>query len=167
MNRTLEEEKEHLEPLEVRVGLHPFFCGMARHHIKLLADCAMETQYGPGEYLFHEDEIANRFYVVESGRVQLQTCIDGQMVPVDEVGAGGLVGWSWLFPPHRWHFDAMARERTTVIFFYGTLLRDYCERDQMFGYELFKRLSFVMSTRLQKARQKLLANYYIARSVAA
>jgi len=62
-----------------------------------------------------------------------------------------------MFPPYVWHFTARAVERTEAIFFYGTILREYCERDHSLGYELFKRMSAVMIKRLQAAREKMLA----------
>lgn len=46
---------------------------------------------------------------------------------------------------------------TTALFFYGTVLRDYCEKDNSLGFELFKRMSAVMLRRLQAAREKLLS----------
>jgi len=45
----------------------------------------------------------------------------------------------------------------TAIFFYGTILREYCERDHALGYELFKRMGAVMIKRLQAAREKMVA----------
>ncbi len=77
-------------------------------------------------------------------------------VKIEEIGDGDLLGWSWLFPPYAWHFSARAAEHTTATFFYGTVLRDYCEKDHTLGFELFKRMSVVMLRRLQAARQKLL-----------
>jgi CRP/FNR family cyclic AMP-dependent transcriptional regulator len=62
-----------------------------------------------------------------------------------------------MFPPYTWHFTARAIEPTTAIFFYGTILREYCERDSSLGYELFKRMAPVMLRRLQSAREKMLA----------
>jgi len=67
-----------------------------------------------------------------------------------------MLGWSW-FPLRVWQFTARAVEPTEVIFFYGTILREYCERDPSLGYELFKRMSAVMVKRLQGARQRMLS----------
>ena len=38
---------------------------------------------------------------------------------------------------------------------YGTILREYCEKDHTLGYELLKRMSEVMTRPLQAARAKL------------
>ena len=59
------------------------------------------------------------------------------------------------FPPYVWHFSARALEPTNAIFFYGTVLREYCEADPSLGFELFKRMGEVMINRLQSARSRL------------
>jgi CRP/FNR family cyclic AMP-dependent transcriptional regulator len=147
-----------IEPMETRVALHPFLAGMNRKDLALLTDCAMVVQFAPGEIIFREGENANRFYLLESGRVVLESKQSGgEPFVIDTVRAGDLLGWSWMFPPHMWHFTARAVERTVAIFFYGTILREYCERDPAFGYELFKRMSAVMVKRLQAARRKISA----------
>ncbi len=75
---------------------------------------------------------------------------------VDTIGNGDLLGWSWLFAPYVWRFTARATKPTTAMFFYGTVLREYCETDHTLGYELLKPMSEVMTRRLQSARGKVL-----------
>ena len=148
-----------LESIPTRVALHPFLAGMNRTQLALLTDCAMVVRFAPGQVIFREGEQANRFYLIESGRVVLES--NGgysEPVTVDSVGAGELLGWSWMFPPHVWHFTARAVEPTVAIFFYGRILREYCERNHALGYELFKRMSAVMVKRLQATRRKMLTN---------
>ena len=142
--------------LEARVAAHPFLIGMNPRQINLLIDCALLTHFEAGQTIFRTGETANRFYLIESGSVALEADSMGESpVLIETVKAGDLLGWSWLFPPYRWHFDARALEPTTAIFFYGTVLREYCERDPALGYELFKRMSEVMIRRLQAARASL------------
>ena len=64
-------------------------------------------------------------------------------------GPGDVIGWSWLYPPYYWHFGARAIQRTTATFYYGTRLREECEENPAFGYELMKRISQVLLDRLQ------------------
>lgn len=146
------------ERMTTRVALHPFLAGMKRSQLALLSDCAKLVHFEAGQVIFHEGEQANRFYLIESGRVALES--NGRFadpVIVDMVSAGDLLGWSWMFSPHVWHFTARALQPTVAIFFYGTILREYCERDHSLGYELFKRMSAVMMKRLQAARETMLA----------
>lgn len=144
--------------MAARVALHPFLVGMNRTQLALLTDCAVVVHFKPGQLIFREGELANRFYLIESGKVNVESNARwGDPVIIDKVGAGDLLGWSWMFPPYFWHFTARAVEPTEAIFFYGTILREYCERDHSLGYELFKRMSAVMIKRLQAAREKMLA----------
>ena len=144
--------------MAMRVALHPFLAGMNRSQLALLTDCAMVVHFNPGEVIFREGELANRFYLIETGKVILESSgRAGDPVIIDGVGAGDLLGWSWMFPPYVWHFTARATESTDAIFFYGTILREYCERDHSLGYELFKRMSAVMVKRLQAALTNMLA----------
>ena len=148
------------EDLERNVAAHPFLIGLSEHHIRLIADCAIRTQFEKDQVIFRERETANRFYLIEQGKVELESSgADGNPVTIDVVADGDLLGWSWLFPPYIWHFTARAVEPTSAIFFYGTVLREYCEQDQALGYELFKRMSEVMTRRLQSARTRLLEAY--------
>ena len=147
-----------IEPMATRVALHPFLAGMNRAQLALLADCAMAVRFEPGQLIFREDGFANRFYLIETGKVILEASGDtGERVIVDKAGAGDLLGWSWMFPPYIWHFTARAVERTAAIFFNSAILRQYCERDHALGYELFKRMSAVMVKRLASADGKMRA----------
>lgn len=145
------------EKLEREIAAHPFVVGMGKPYIRLLADCAMRSHFRAGEVVFREGESANRFYLIERGKVALESSTLGEPVRIDEIHDGDLLGWSWLFPPYAWHFTARALEETAAIFFYGTVLREHCEKDHSFGFELFKRMSIIMLRRLQAARQKLMS----------
>ena len=123
---------------------------------KLVA-CAMKASFAAGETIFREGDPANRFYLVLSGRVELSSSnAEGREAVVQTIGAGDVLGWSWLFPPYYWNFDARAVEPVEAVFFYGTRLREECETNHDLGYELLKRMSTVIIHRLQSARRQLL-----------
>jgi len=144
------------QTLEQAVAAHPFLIGIGEHHIRLLVDSAMKTSFEAGKTIFAEGETANRFYLIETGKVALESRgKQNELVTIDIIGAGDLLGWSWLFPPYVWHFSARAVEPTQAIFFYGTVLREYCDADPSLGFELFKRMGEVMIQRLQSARDRL------------
>ena len=162
MNTLLEEPKTtktiQTESMVARVALHPFLAGLNPSQLALLTDCAIPVHFKKGQTILREGEMANRFYLIESGRVVLESGEGfGEPVIIETIGAGDLLGWSWMFPPYVWHFTARAAEPTEAIFFYGTILREYCERDHSLGYELFKRMTPVMMKRLQSARRKMLS----------
>ncbi|MEO5722305.1 MAG: cyclic nucleotide-binding domain-containing protein [Chthoniobacterales bacterium] len=137
------------------IAAHPFLLGMSEHHLQLLADCAIRTQFDAGQTIFREGETANRFYLIEQGEIVLEAAGSGDQAAVIEIlGSGDLLGWSWIFPPYVWHFTARATQPTSAIFFYATVLREHCEKDHSLGFELFKRMSAVMIRRLQSARAR-------------
>jgi CRP/FNR family cyclic AMP-dependent transcriptional regulator len=148
------------EPIATRVALHPFLAGMSPAQLAILTNCAMATYFKKGQTILREGEFANRFYLVESGKVVLESGAGfNKPMVVEIIGPGDLLGWSWMFPPYVWQFTARALEPTTAIFFYGTILREYCEKDHSLGYELFKRMSVVMMKRLQVARKQMLSTH--------
>ena len=80
-------------------------------------------------------------------------------VTIETIDDGDVVGWSWLFPPYRWHFDARALDVVRAVAFDGACLRGKCDDDHAFGYELLDRFSPVMLERLQATRLQLLDVY--------
>ena len=61
-------------------------------------------------------------------------------IVTDIVHAGEPLGWSWLFPPYRWHFDARAVEPTTAIYFDGDILRQHYDEDLTLAHDISKRM---------------------------
>jgi CRP-like cAMP-binding protein len=161
MNASVKTRPEiQVEPLSTRVALHPFLAGMNHGQLTLLTDCAVTRHFNTNKVILREAEFANGFYLIETGKVALESEISfGESIPIQIVGAGDLLGWSWMFPPYVWQFTARAIEPTTALFFYAAILREYCEKDHSLGYELLKRISAVMVTRLQAAHSQLLSVY--------
>lgn len=146
------------EPLSTRVALHPFLAGMNRTQLTLLTDCAVARHFEIGQTILREGEFANGFYLIETGKVALESEAGfGESIQMQTLRLGDLLGWSWMFPPYVWQFTARAIEPCTALFFYATILREYCEKDHSLGYELLKRISAVMVTRLQAAHDQMLS----------
>lgn len=85
------ENEIHREAMATRVTRHPFLAGMNGEHLSLLTDCASGAHFNKGQIILREGEPANRFYLIESGTVNLEsgaTC--DQPVIIDTIGAGGL-----------------------------------------------------------------------------
>lgn len=143
------------ELLEKLLAGHPFLKGLSPHQLRLLSDCAMVVNFRPGELIFREGDPANRFYLIQEGKVALESkTTPYDAPPIQKLGPGEVLGWSWLFPPYNWHFDARVVEPTTALFLYGTPLREECETDHDLGYELMKRMCEVVIARLQATRRQ-------------
>src|SRR5689334_18003244 len=89
------------------VSAHPFVRGMSDHQLRILSDCAMQAHFNANEVIFGEGEPADRFYLIQKGTVALEAYVkDKGNTLVQKIGAGDVLGWSWLFPPYFWHFTA-------------------------------------------------------------
>ena len=140
-----------------RVVGHPSLAGMSAHHLELLARYGKEKQFQAGEIIFRAGAPAHGFYLIETGSIALEGwIIERGPIVTDEVHAGELLGWSWLFPPYRWHFDARAIEPTTAIFFDGDILRQHYNEDLTLAHDLSQRICQVMVHRLQSIQHKLI-----------
>ena len=135
---------------------HPFFEGMSEAHLEILAECAERIEFRAGETIFRRGEPASRFYLIEEGAVSVEIKeADSGTIFIQTLGTGEELGWSWLFAPHQWRFDARAIKPTRAIYFYGSWLRELCEESPEFGYELMRRMVRVVVTRLHATREQL------------
>lgn len=139
--------------LAERLAVHPFLKGMEPHHLAVLSESAEPVRFEAGQTIFRTGEHATGFYLIESGAVVIETTKHSQTpVAIDTVAAGEALGWSWLFEPYVWEFDARAVEPTTALFFSKENMWRHHEEDLTLGHELFKRTSRVMVRRLHAAR---------------
>jgi len=138
----------------------PFFAGLSASELELLAGCAKNVHFAQGDVLFREGDPANAFYVVRGGTVALETFAPARGgMTIETIDAGEVIGWSWLFAPYRWHFDARALSPVRATAFDGECLRGKCEQDPALGYDLMKRFAQVLIERLQWTRLRLLDVY--------
>ncbi len=137
------------------IARQPFFKGLSIHHLHRLAESAWEMKFEPGQTIFSEGSPANRFYLILTGKVVLEAeKPDRNVAPVQTLGPGHDLGWSWLFPPYSLTLSAHAVEPTETIFFYGTRLREQCEQDHELGYQLTKRAAEALNQCLKATRQR-------------
>jgi CRP/FNR family transcriptional regulator, cyclic AMP receptor protein len=127
----------------------PFFQGLSEYHLAELRPHTKRSSFAPGETLLVEGELANRFYVIVTGRVAIECDVNGETVRVQEVGPGESVGFSWSFTPETLHFTARALETVTAVFLYGTLLQEDCELDPSLGHEMALRAGRVLMQRME------------------
>jgi CRP/FNR family cyclic AMP-dependent transcriptional regulator len=149
-----------METLEPLLREHGFFRGLDDAHVALLVGCSTNVRFAPGEFLLREGDPAERFFLIRHGHVAIEVPAPaGGSITVQTVGEDEVVGFSWLFEPYRWEFDARALEPTTAIALDGVCLRAKCDEDPRLGYDLMKRFARVMVSRLQATRLQLLDVY--------
>ena len=142
-----------MKDIEELLHQHPFAQGLEGAVVALVAGCARNAVFQPGEYLLREGAAADSFYLVRHGAVALETFVPARgAVAFLTVKAGEILGADWLVPPYRSSFDARAVELTRAIAFDGKCLRGKCEADHHVGYEMMKRFIPPLVQRLRMAR---------------
>ena len=142
------------------IGDAPALAGLAPHHLELIAGCGENAHFQAGVTLAGAGQSADHFFLVRHGSIALELAVpQHDPLTISTLHDGEIVGWSWLFEPHRWAFDARAVEDTGVIAFDGACLRGKCDADHELGYQLMRRFAAVLVDRLQGTRLQLLDVY--------
>ena len=149
-----------MRTLEGVLAGHPFFSGMDPRYLQLAVGCAANVRFNAGELIFQQGYDAEHFYLIRAGKVALEIHVPGRGgLTIQTLGAGDVLGWSWLVPPYNWRFDGRAAEVTRAIVFDGKCLRGKCEEDHELGYELQKRVIAILGEHLDATRFRLLDVY--------
>ena len=146
------------DEIVMRIANHPFFRGMDPQDLPILREGAAEQVFEPGAIILMARRPAYHVYLIEEGKVAIETPESGSAdARLQIIGPGEVLGWSWLFAPFTWHLQARALERTRTIRLDGGHLVARCECDHKLGYELMKRVSQIVIARLQAMRKRLIA----------
>lgn len=144
-----------------QIGHHSFFEGLPSRHIDLLVSDATEARFETREIIVREGDTAHEFHLIREGKVAIEIFTpDRGPITIQTLGAGELLGWSWLLQPFRWNFDAQATEPTDVITFNAERIRAACSSNPEFGFELMSRFVPLIVQRLQATRMQLLDVYH-------
>lgn len=150
-------EREHLRS-------HPFARGLSEAQLAQLASCARLVRFPQGHAVFREGGEATALYLIVSGRIVLEQHVPGQGdVQLESLGAGDMLGLSWLFPGSPWILDARAVEPSEVLALDASCVRARMQGDTALGlavaehviHQLYQRLERVRLQRLDVYRGKL------------
>jgi CRP-like cAMP-binding protein len=149
-----------METIDALLHDIPFFAGLTDEQLELIAGCGSNQRLEAGEYLFREGEPADNFYFLRHGTVSLELFVPARgSIAVETLEAGEVIGWSWLFPPYSWHFDARAVELCRLTKFDGACLRGKCDEDHELGYALMSRFAQIVIQSLQWTQLRLVDLY--------
>ena len=149
-----------MQSLQSILEKHKFFEGMETSYLELITGCASNIRFKTGDLIFREGEEANHFYIIRQGKIALEIPMPGRgSIPIQTIGEGDVLGWSWLYPPYYWVLNARALEPVRAIALDGECLRTKCDEDPRLGYELMKRFSYIIMNRLQAARLQMIDIY--------
>jgi len=136
------------------------FDGLTAAQRAAVASAAQPVEFAAGTRLFEEGQLALGCWLILAGQVALETSFPGRgQSAVQTLGPGDVLGWSWLVPPHHWHFTATAQGPVSAVQLDTAALRTLAQQDPALGYPLALGLIEVLLARLQSTRARLLDLY--------
>lgn len=137
-----------------------FFQGLPDSDLEHFAPCVSFKSFEPGQVIIRDGDPADCFHILRLGTVAIELTVPPRgRLPLQTLGAGDILGWSWAVPPYRWSFDARATALVRTLAVDAILLRDHCNTDPAFGYRLMQRIIRVMAGRITAARLQMLDLY--------
>ncbi|MGW0629454.1 cyclic nucleotide-binding domain-containing protein [Streptomyces sp. NPDC001984] len=129
-----------------------------------LMELAHEVSFPEDTRIFEAGGTADRFWVIRSGAVNLDQQVTPQKrVTVASLGAGDMLGWSWLFPPYTWDFGAVAFSKVRAYEFDASAVLALCVEDPLLGLSLVRSVAEILAHRLETTRGRLLEQYALHR----
>ncbi|WP_371614485.1 Crp/Fnr family transcriptional regulator [Streptomyces sp. NBC_00454] len=133
---------------------------LSTEHRGRLMSHAREVNFREGARIFDEGTRAESFWIVRSGTVTLEIPVPGRRpTPIESLGPGELVGWSWLFAPYVWQLGAEAMTPVRAYEFDATTVRMLMDADPAFGSAVGHWVGRVLALRLHQTRTRLLDLY--------
>lgn len=122
-----------------------------------LLDMGESFHYPEGETIFHEGDPSLHLFVVKTGQVAIEVHVPSKgRRTIMTAGPGDLFSWSALVEPRIETASARATQPTEAFGVKGGALMDLCREDPEFGFELYRALAEVISSRLIATRLQLI-----------
>jgi CRP/FNR family transcriptional regulator, cyclic AMP receptor protein len=113
-----------------------------------------------GTKVIEAGQPAPALFLVRSGKIELRfnvVYLNGAIeAPLERIGAGGVIGWSALIPPHNYTLTGYATEDSELLQLNGSVLQDYCEAHPRVGQTLMGNIARIVSERYEITRQLLI-----------
>ncbi len=149
-----------MQTIDVLLRDVPAFAPLEDDQLRLVGGCGTNVHFEEDHVLFRAGDPADTFYVVRHGTVAVEAFAPARgSLLIETIQPGELLGWSWLYPPYRSHFDARALTDVRATAFDGACLRGKCDTDAALGYALMRCFTHVMIERLQWTQLRLLDVY--------
>jgi CRP-like cAMP-binding protein len=130
--------------------------------LKTVTKIAKEEAYDSGAIIFHENDHADKLYILETGKIELFFKVEVEYHPelykelqFSIVNPGELFGISALIEPHLLTSTARAAKPSQVIAIDASKLLNQCDRDEKLAYGLTFQIAKTSMERLKATRLQL------------
>ena len=136
------------------------FWGLSEDQIGKLVPLCEEQSFDAGLRIITEGDEADSFYIIEQGKVALETEIrigshTRKQAVIDVLGSNEVFGWPALsdIPAH--DNSAIAIENSKLLVFNGDQVRALCDKDPELGHKVIQEIIKLVSDRLSKSKRTL------------
>jgi CRP-like cAMP-binding protein len=134
---------EAIPVVEILIGLND----QEKKHLK---DLGRVEDYDSDAVIFNEGAEARTFYLLEEGRVAVESQLTkGMLFPTSIVSVGQAFGWSALVPPHLYTATVVTLSNTRVIAIDREGLLQQMQTDTSFGLKIMQNVARMISSRLR------------------
>jgi CRP-like cAMP-binding protein len=126
------------------------FQGISEETRKKILGIAREVFFGPGDFLFREDEAAPNFFILNEGRIRLSVG-PKQLLTYVASSVGDIIGWSSLVGNDTYTASAECLASTKVLRIEKHQLDQVLGEDPVSGMNFFKHLAGLVGRRLVKS----------------
>jgi CRP/FNR family transcriptional regulator, cyclic AMP receptor protein len=134
----------------------PLLTDLSPEQLAAIAAISRPVSFAPGRALITEGRAAEACWFIRSGQVGLRVHRPGTPdAVVQTLGSGDALGWSWLVPPYRWRFDAVAATPVEAVEIDGVALRELARADCSLGFALALQMLEILADRLHATRARL------------
>ena len=136
------------------------FAGLTDEELAQVAAVATEETFQAGDEICSEHGVADRLFILQSGRVEVCIHLRSSASPdccvtVEEMVRGRIFGWSSLVRQQRFTASARAIEPVTLVTLKPAEVNALFDRDAHIGFVVMKQLAEVVASRLHHTRELL------------
>jgi len=134
-----------------------FLTNLSRRVQERILPLATPFKHAAGETIFREGDPSLHLYIVKTGHVALEVHVPPKgNRTILTVGHGDVFSWSALVEPRIETASARATEDCEILGIKGGALMDLCREDTEVGFEVYRALAHIITTRLNATRLQLL-----------
>jgi CRP-like cAMP-binding protein len=125
------------------------FQGLSEEEIQKVLSIGQVRNCNPGDVVFKEGDEAVHIYIVEEGKLAIQTA---EKKTVYTASAGDILGWSTLMLPYKRTASAIAVEKARVVIIDQAKLQEFCEQNPPIGYKITRNVGRIIAVRMRTAK---------------
>jgi CRP/FNR family cyclic AMP-dependent transcriptional regulator len=144
-------DKEDLEQLSFwAISQLEILRGLSKEQRQQLKGLGRLESYKPDSLICTEGEEARKFYLVEDGRVAVESQVArGMRFPLSIVYPGQAFGWSALVPPYVYTATVIPLSETRVIAIEQEALLSMMKADPQLGFTIMQNVACIVASRLR------------------